>query len=131
MAVLLIGVDAGDLLYIQYIGAMGADELVGVERLLEVAHRFIFQKSAVVCMDLDVVVGGFQVMDVFDGDDLYFAAGLDDDAVLLCRGLGGGVEEGAGGVGGGCVGRSGCGCGAMLVGPFADGLVEAIFIKGL
>ena len=67
---------------------------VGIEDLFEIAHRAVLEEGAVVGVDLDVVVGGFEVVDVFDGDDLDLSGGFDDDALLLGGGFGGGVEEG-------------------------------------
>ena len=83
MAVLFVGVDAGDLLHIDDIAAMGADKAIGVERLFKIAHCPILQEGAVVGVDLDVIIGGLEVVDVFEGDDLDLAGGLDDDALLL------------------------------------------------
>lgn len=92
MAILFIGVDTGDLLHIEDIGAMSANELGIVEDLFEITHRFIFQEGAVMGMDLYIIVGGFQVMNVFHGDDLYFASGLDYDPVLLSGRMGGSLQ---------------------------------------
>ena len=84
MAVLFVGVDAGDLLDVDNIGAVGADEAGGVEDFFEVAHRAIFEEGAVVGVDLDIVVGGFEKVDVFEGNDLDLAAGLYDGIRRIC-----------------------------------------------
>src|ERR1700735_3392584 len=76
---------------------MRADEAVGVEDLFEIAHRTILEEGAIMRVDLDVVISGFEVVDVFDGDDLYLSRGFDDDALLLGGGFGGGFEKGLGG----------------------------------
>ena len=83
MAVLFVGVDAGNLLDVEDIGAVGADEAGGVEDFFEIAHCAVLEEGAVVGVDLDVVIGGLKVVDVFEGDDLDLAGGLDDDALLL------------------------------------------------
>jgi len=142
MAILLVGIDARDLADIEDIAPVGADELCGVEGPLEIAHGAVLEECAVVRMYLDVVIGGLEVVDVFEGDDLDLAAGFYDDALLLGRRLGGGFEEGFGGVrrffAGGAVGYRRRPVGGLiaaprgaLVEPFAEGLVEAVLIEGL
>lgn len=83
MAVLFVGVDAGDLLYVDDIAAMRADKAIGVEYLFKIAHCPILQEGAVMGMDLHIVIGGLEVVNVLQGDDLDLAGGLDDDALLL------------------------------------------------
>ena len=83
MAVLFIGVNARNLLYVDDIAAMRADKAIGVKHLFKIAHRPVLQEGAVMGMDLDIVIGGLEIVDVFEGDDLDLAGGLDDDALLL------------------------------------------------
>jgi len=130
VAVLFVGVDAGDLLDVDNIGAVGADEAGGVEDFFEVAHRAVLEEGAVVGVDLDIVVGGFEVVDVFDGDDLDLSSGFDDDALLLGGGFGGGVEEGLLRGGSGGFRCAGWWVGGKLIEPFAEGFVEAFFGEG-
>ena len=96
MAVLFIRVDTRDLLDIEDITAMRTYKLGRIQRMFEVAHGTIFQEGTLVRVDLDIVVGGFEEMDVFERDDLDLTTCLDDDAVLLSRGLGRGFEQGFG-----------------------------------
>jgi hypothetical protein len=78
-------------------------------------------------VDLDVVVGCFEVVDVFDRDDLDLSRGFDDDALLLGGGFGGGVEEGLLGAGRLWNGRDSR---FVLIHPFAKRSVEALFGEG-
>ena len=70
------------------------------EVVKRLSDPFWFQSlGAVMGMDLDVVVGGFEVVDVFQRNDLDLAAGFYDYALLLDRRLSGGFEEFFGDVG--------------------------------
>jgi len=137
VAVLFVGIDSGHLLDVDDIGAVCADEAIRVEDLFEIAHRAVLEKGAVVRVDLDVIVGSFEVVDVFNGDDLYFSRGFDDDALLLGRGFGGSVQKGLGAGGRANAGGSGSagGAGSRLAGgfrfmpiqPFSNGFVKPLF----
>ena len=127
MTIFLIGVDAGYQLDVDHIGPVGSDEAGGVKDFLEVTHRAVLQEGAVVGVDLDVVIGGFEVVDVFDGDDLNFAGSFYDYTLLLGGGFGGGIQEGLGGGGGG----GGRRFRLVSVEAFAEGFVEALFGEGL
>ncbi len=78
-------------------------------------------------VDFDIVIGGFEVVDVFERDDLDLTTCLDDDTLLLGGRLGGGFEQGFGAAcGSGGIGT----CGRALIYPFTEGLVEAVFAEG-
>ena len=113
-----VGFDAGDAFEIDDGGAVDSDETGGVEGGFQGADRLLLQVGFAGAVEGDVIVLGFDVVELVEGDDVDFRAVLDDDAV--------------GAVGGGALG---CDFGGELAFAQAgfralEGAVEAVGAEG-
>src|SRR5205809_3326622 len=86
MPILFVWINAGDLLNVDDVRTMTTYKLVFVQDLFKMIHRFILQEIAFLCMDLYIVVSGFQVKNVMSRDDLDLASILYHHALALRRG---------------------------------------------
>jgi hypothetical protein len=95
VAIFAVGLDAGDSFEIDDVGAVDAKESRRVEGGFEAGDGLLFEMLFVFRAEGDVVVLGFGVVELGDGDDENLGAVTDWDAVeMLSWGASGGGEVG-------------------------------------
>jgi len=78
-------INSGDLLNIDNIGAMSANELLLIQYLFKMIHCFVLQEIPLLCMDLYIIVSCFEEKNIIGWNDLDLASVLYYDPLTLCR----------------------------------------------